>query len=87
MKMLKASIKLRFLLRTCRIVFSNINHHTGISDKSMIKFKGRYKLKQFIRDKPTSWGFKAFLLCSAHDRYEIPLRDKTFTQQLSQIIY
>ena len=59
----------------------------GISDESMIKLKGRHKLKQFIRGKSTRWGFKAFLLCSAHDRYEIPLRDKTFTQQLSQIIY
>ena len=51
MKMLKALIKLRFLLRAFRIVFSNINNHTGISDESMIKFKERYKLKQYMRDK------------------------------------
>ena len=52
MKTLKALINLRFFLIGCRIVFSDKNHHTGI-DETMIKFKGRDKLKQFMRDKLT----------------------------------
>ena len=35
----------------------------------MIKFKGRYHMKQYIRNKPTKWGFKCFTLCDSESAY------------------
>jgi len=33
-------------------------------DESMIRFKGRHRLKQYMRAKPIRWGFKAWVIAS-----------------------
>ena len=38
-------------------------------DESMISFKGHHKLKQYLPNKPTKWGFKVFLLCDPFQGY------------------
>ena len=38
-------------------------------DESMILFKGRRKLKQYMPDKPNKWRFKIFLLCDSMEGY------------------
>ena len=38
-------------------------------DESMVAYKGRYGLKQYLPMKPTKWGFKAFLLCESQSGY------------------
>ena len=38
-------------------------------DESMISYKERHGLKQYMPMKPTKWGFKAFLLCEAITDY------------------
>ena len=43
-------------------------------DESMISFKGRHKLKQFMPAKPIKWGFKMFLLCDSASGYVHKLR-------------
>ena len=46
-------------------------------DESMIGFKGKNSLKQYLPMKPTKWGFKAYLLCEAISGYCI--RHKFFS--------
>ena len=38
-------------------------------DESMIAYKRRHGLRQYISMKPTQWGFKAFLLCEGKAGY------------------
>ena len=38
-------------------------------DESMIGFRGRHSLKQYMPNKPTKYGFKAFLLCESVSGY------------------
>ena len=38
-------------------------------DESMIPFKGRSFMKQYIKDKPCKWGFKVWALCCAESGY------------------
>ena len=38
-------------------------------DESMIAYKGRHGLRQYIPMKPTKWGFKVFLLCERKTGY------------------
>ena len=33
----------------------------------MIPYKGRLKFKQYMKDKPTKWGIKAFVLSDARN--------------------
>ncbi len=35
----------------------------------MIKFKGRLGFKQYMKDKPTKWGIKVFVLSDATNGY------------------
>ena len=40
--------------------------HQEVSiDEAMIPFQGRLSFKQYMKDKPTKWGIKAFVLCDA----------------------
>lgn len=44
------------------------NYHARqklVIDESMVKFKGRSSLKQFMRDKPIKRGFKIWMLCDS----------------------
>ncbi|XP_014680853.1 PREDICTED: piggyBac transposable element-derived protein 4-like [Priapulus caudatus] len=38
-------------------------------DETMIKFKGRLKIKQYIQNKPTKWGIKLFTLAESKTGY------------------
>ena len=38
-------------------------------DKGMIPTKNRLAIKQYIRNKPSRWGIKSFLLCEAKTSY------------------
>ena len=44
--------------------------HQSVSiDEAMIPFKGRLSFKQYIKNKPTKWGIKAFVLSDATNGY------------------
>ncbi len=34
-------------------------------DEAMIPFRGRISFKQYMKDKPTKWGFKMWKLCDS----------------------
>ena len=38
-------------------------------DERMVAFKGRKGKKQYIKDKPTKWGFKLWTLASSDSGY------------------
>ena len=44
-------------------------HKTLSVDEGMIKFKGRNSFIQFMPNKPTKWGFKAWGLCDSESYY------------------
>ena len=38
-------------------------------DKHMVTFKGRSRMKQYIKSKPIKWGFKFWVHCSSKSGY------------------
>ena len=49
---------------------SQYNAHEQLSvDEAMIPFKGRLGFKQYMKDKPTKWGIKVFVLSDAVNGY------------------
>ena len=36
-------------------------------DERMVKSKARFSFKQYIKNKPTKWGFKLWCLCDSHN--------------------
>lgn len=38
-------------------------------DEHMVKFKGHNAMKQYMKDKPISWGFKLWCLCESETGY------------------
>ena len=49
---------------------SQYNTHGELTiDEAMIKFKGRLGFKQYIKNKPTKWGIKVFVLSDATTGY------------------
>ena len=49
---------------------SQYNTHEQLSvDEAMIPFKGRLGFKQYMKDKPTKWGIKVFVLSDAVNGY------------------
>ncbi len=44
-------------------------------DEAMIPFKGRLRFKQYMKDKPTKWGIKVFVLADAPVRAFAPTRN------------
>ena len=44
-------------------------HQECTIDEAMIKFKGRVSFKQYMKDKPTKWGIKVFVLADATNGY------------------
>ncbi len=44
--------------------------HREISiDERMVRSKARFSFRQYIRNKPTKWGFKLWCLCDSHNGY------------------
>ena len=48
--------------------YYEIKSHLAI-DEAMIKFDGRLAFKQYMKQKPTKWGIKAFLMCDSMTGY------------------
>ena len=46
-------------------------HQSGTIDEAMIPFKGRLRFKQYMKDKPTKWGIKIFILADASTGYGV----------------
>ena len=44
-------------------------HQQCTIDEAMIPFKGRLGFKQYLKDKPTKWGIKVFVLADATNGY------------------
>ena len=44
-------------------------HQQCTIDEAMIPFKGRLGFKQYLKDKPTKWGVKVWVLADATNRY------------------
>ena len=63
--------KVRKLLDLVSAQFdSQYNTHGELTiDEAMIKFKGRLGFKQYIKNKPTKWGIKVFVLSDATTGY------------------
>ena len=40
-------------------------------DERMVRSKARFSFKQYIRNKPTKWGFKLWCLCNASNGYTV----------------
>ena len=63
---------------------SEYNPHEELSiDEAMIPFKGRLHIKQYMKDKPTKWGIKVFVLADARNGYTIHLQ--VYTGKNSQL--
>ena len=46
----------------------NIHQHCSI-DEAVIPYKGRLSFKQYMKDKPTKWGIKVFVLADSTNGY------------------
>ena len=44
-------------------------HESVTIDEAMIPFKGRLGFKQYMKNKPTKWGIKAFVRSDATNGY------------------
>ena len=57
------------LITACQHSFSScfLPAQVLVVDESMVPFKGREPMKQYLPDKPTSWGYKVW--CVASDKY------------------
>ena len=63
---------------------SEYNTHEELSiDEAMIPFKGRLSIKQYMKDKPTKWGIKVFVLADARNGYTVRLQ--VYTGKNSQL--
>ena len=61
--------KVEPLITACQHSFSScfLPAQVLVVDESMVPFKGRDPMKQYLPDKPTSWGYKVW--CVASDKY------------------
>jgi len=49
---------------------ANYTLHQAVTvDEAMIPFKGGLNFKQYMKNKPTKWGIKVFVLCDATNGY------------------
>ena len=65
--------KVRLMLNTLLKKFQKEikpNQHLSL-DEGMLPTKNRLGIKQYIKDKPTKWGIKSFLLCESDTGYII----------------
>ena len=66
-----ALFKVRKLLDliTPRLMSEYHVHEKLAIDEAMIPFKGRLGFKQYMKDKPTKWGIKVFVLADSRNGY------------------
>ena len=63
--------KVRFLLDILKancIKLYQPSQHVSV-DERMVKNKGQFICKQYVRMKPTKWGFKLWVLCDSANGY------------------
>ena len=65
--------KIRDLLNTCEPRYTEVYGPTRelSIDESIIKFKGRLHMKQYLPSKPVRWGIKQFALCESKTGYAL----------------
>ncbi len=51
--------------------------------EAMVPFKGRFGFKQYMKDKPTKWGIKVFVLADARNKYVTNLQVYTGKEVVS----
>ena len=56
-------------LITCQFSANYTLHQPVTIDEAMIPFKGRLTFKQYMKNKPTKWGIKVFVLSDATNGY------------------
>ena len=63
--------KVRPLINHFNEAFQSAMSNSSIQsiDESMIKFKGRSSMKQYIKSKPIKWGFKFWFCCDSETGY------------------
>lgn len=66
-KLTKVRTLMEFIRRKCMKLYQP---YQNISiDERMVKNKGRYGFRQYIRDKPTKWGMKLWVLACSQSGY------------------
>ena len=68
-KIYKVTPMLNTLLKKFQKEYKS-NQHLSL-DEGMIPTENRLAIKQYIKDKPTKWGIKSFLLCESDTSYII----------------
>jgi hypothetical protein len=65
--------KIRPVMTLCEEKYQQIySPHCQLSiDESIIKFKGRVHMRQYLPSKPTRWGIKQFALCESKTGYAL----------------
>jgi hypothetical protein len=60
--------KVRWFIQQLQQYFSSFYRPTQVLtvDEAMVGFKGRSEMKQYIRNKPTKWGYKVWCLASSN---------------------
>jgi hypothetical protein len=60
--------KVRYFLRQLQLSFSShlVPGRVMTVDEAMVGFKGRSEMKQYMRQKPTKWGYKIWCLASSN---------------------
>ena len=66
-KLAKVSFLLEFIQRRCQNLFQP-GRNLAI-DERMVRNKGRYSFRQYIRDKPTKWGMKLWVVADPETGY------------------
>ena len=79
--------KVRKLLDLLCLLFeSDFNMHQSCTiDEAMIPFKGRLKFKQYMKDKPTKWGIKFFVLADSQTGYVERIQVYTARERFRQL--
>ena len=66
-KLAKVTFLLEFIQRRCQNLFQP-GRNLAI-DERMVRNKGRYSFRQYIRDKPTKWGMKLWVIADPETGY------------------
>ncbi|XP_059168114.1 piggyBac transposable element-derived protein 4-like [Physella acuta] len=66
-KLSKVRFLYEYIHRKCQALYQP-NQHLSI-DERMVRNKGRYTFRQYIRDKPTKWGMKLWVLAESITGY------------------
>ena len=56
-----------YIKKRCKKLYQP-NREFGI-DERMVRSKARFSFRQYIRNKPTKWGFKLWYICDSYNGY------------------